>query len=984
MALLERLQIVIEADARTAEREFDRIGRQASESLGSIEDAAGKVGDNAAAELAGASSEFARAGRKLSDAAGDGLDLSAAAREAAADVSRALESQRQEAEQAGRRLGDSAGAGVTAGVRDAGSNVRSAGSNLGDQAGEGVSDGLLSTIGGIGGDLTGALDDVLGALPAGLAGPVAAVGAAVGLALVGGISDAIETENLGDVIAARVGEGAAESERFARVTSDVFRDAWGESTAEVADSVDAVYSTLSESRGSEEALRDLTERAQAFADVFNQDVGQAVSNAGVLIETGLARDAVEAFDLMTAAAQRVPAAMRDELAEATQEYSTFFAALGFDGRESFAILTDAAQEGRYELDKTGDAMKELSIRATDLADTAAMDALEELGLNARNTATDLLEGGEAARVATQQIMTALDGVPDPAKQAEIAIALMGAPLEDLNKQEIPEFIERLAGASDGMQDAAGASDRLTDSLKNQQSSLTILKREALGFFEDFADDALAPAAAIADGETTFQELGTAVGESFMTGLSLTPLGKLAEEPLKFWSDILGVGESVDILGLVMGNTTPAATGDNDWLWERLGLNPGGPDLGLEQIPAEASVARKSLQTVNDEIELFVDLSDLAADRADSYLERISGLSNLDEEIAAQLSLRDAVADLADGLGALQGVDIQGFADGAVQVSDDAADALGDVAGAAAAAQEQIASALEFEGEEAAVAEADRLREQFVGIFEAAGLSTGQINTLLESMGLLPDQVSTAIELSGTEEALAKLDLLSVRFNGENADAIPDVVQTEIDVAIAEGRFVDAANLLSLWVADQTDGYIDNPLLVAMGLGETDSASEAVGVWKRGEEGKPPVRVPVGANTDPARLSTSFLMRDIANLRPEILVRLRVQELAGSFPIFGVGGTAVRGGRAMGGPMLGGTQYEVNERGQELFVSNDGGFMVNASNLRELMDNMERLTRTGSSGGGDVINVYETAAPRQTAAEVIRARNANRFLAGARP
>jgi hypothetical protein len=407
-----------------------------------------------------------------------------------------------------------------------------------------------------------------------------------------------------------------------------------------------------------------------------------------------------------------------------------------------------------------------------------------------------------------------------------------------------------------------------------------------------------------------------------------------------------------------------------------------PDVDVEvQVSADTGEARKSLEEFNGELEVFAGLAEIAAERGNSYLAGISGLSDLDDEIAAQLSLRDAVAGLADGLGALQGVDIQGFADGAVQVSDEAADALGDVAGAASAAQEQIANALQFEGEDAAVAEAERLRAQFVGIFEAAGLSSGQVNTLLESMGLLPDQVTTAIELSGTEEALAKLDLLSARFNGENADAIPDVVQTEIDIAIAEGRFVDAANLLSLWVADQTDGYIDNPLLVALGLGDTAPASGEIEGWKVGEEGKRPVRVPVGADTGPARLSTSFLMRDIANLRPEILVRLRVQELAGAFPIFGVGGAPVRGGRASGGPMLEGAAYEVNERGQELFVSKDGGFMVNASNLRQLMDNMQQMA-SSPSAGGDTINIYEVAGPRQTAEELIRTRNANRFLAGA--
>ena len=70
----------------------------------------------------------------------------------------------------------------------------------------------------------------------------------------------------------------------------------------------------------------------------------------------------------------------------------------------------------------------------------------------------------------------------------------------------------------------------------------------------------------------------------------------------------------------------------------------------------------------------------------------------------------------------------------------------------------------------------------------------------------------------------------------------------MSIAIAEGRFVDAANLISLWVKDQEDGSIDDPLLIALGLGDTKPASDSVDGWKRDEESKPPAKVPVDADS----------------------------------------------------------------------------------------------------------------------------------------
>lgn len=69
---------------------------------------------------------------------------------------------------------------------------------------------------------------------------------------------------------------------------------------------------------------------------------------------------------------------------------------------------------------------------------------------------------------------------------------------------------------------------------------------------------------------------------------------------------------------------------------------------------------------------------------------------------------------------------------------------------------------------------------------------------------------------------------------------------------------------------------------------------------------------------------------------------------------------------------------VNEAGPEMFRPATDGFIMNAASTERLIRGVEALVTGGS---GDVINIYETAGPRQTAEELIRSKSANRFLAG---
>jgi len=182
-------------------------------------------------------------------------------------------------------------------------------------------------------------------------------------------------------------------------------------------------------------------------------MSRSVQSVSTLIGSGLVKDSTEAFDLLTKASQKVPAALREDVLDASDEYSQFFKSLGFNGSQAFGALAAASDKGVFGIDKTGDAIKEFTIRATDMS-TSTQDAFGSIGLDAQSMANDILAGGDTAQGATQKIVDGLLNIKDPATQANTAIALFGTPLDDLGVSNTPPFLSSLQGATGGLEDFA--------------------------------------------------------------------------------------------------------------------------------------------------------------------------------------------------------------------------------------------------------------------------------------------------------------------------------------------------------------------------------------------------------------------------------------------------------------------------------------------------------------------------------------------------
>ncbi|EIT3616880.1 phage tail tape measure protein, partial [Escherichia coli] len=302
------------------------------------------------------------------------------------------------------------------------------------------------------------------------AGAAALAAGAAGLYAGGrAVAPVMDLQRHGAVIAAQAGEGASDAVGYTGVINHMVHTGITPDAQLAAEAVGAVRSTLGGLGAvSENELTRITRKMLDMQAVMGGDIPQHIQAAAIMIKNGLARSSDEAVDLMVAGMQRMGPVMRDELPEILHEYSTHFRNMGLTGSETMTLLADMAQQGKFALDKTGDAIKEFSIRGSDMSKASA-EAYALIGLDAARMSSAVASGGTAARAALQKTASGLLQIVDPAERANAAIALFGTPVEDLSVDQIPAFLGALARVSDRMADVSGVADRMGQTLRDNLS-----------------------------------------------------------------------------------------------------------------------------------------------------------------------------------------------------------------------------------------------------------------------------------------------------------------------------------------------------------------------------------------------------------------------------------------------------------------------------------------------------------------------------------
>ena len=254
-------------------------------------------------------------------------------------------------------------------------------------------------------------------------------------------------------IASATNASAEDMQNLRSVVETIYGDNFGESAEDIADSISKIKQNLGDL--SDDELIKITESAYALQDVFDYGVDESSMAVKAMMEN-FDVSAAEAYDYIARGAQN-GLDYSGELLDNISEYSVQFKKMGLSESDMFTIFENGAENGAWNLDKIGDSVKELAIRVIDGSDTSKQ-GFEALGFKADEMAKKFGAGGETARDAFQEVITALAAMDDPVAQNTAGINLMGTMWEDMGAQAVLA----LGDISDSAYDCAGALDDIKD------------------------------------------------------------------------------------------------------------------------------------------------------------------------------------------------------------------------------------------------------------------------------------------------------------------------------------------------------------------------------------------------------------------------------------------------------------------------------------------------------------------------------------------
>lgn len=349
--------------------------------------------------------------------------------------------------------------------------AKDVGEDVGEKLGDGIEKGLGgkdsgSIIGNIGNVLKSSFSEAadssiplvskVGELTSGLSGAkMAAIGTGAAVAGAGvvavGIADDMKSA-MNDYLAS-TGKSKEETERYQGVLEKIYANNYGESFSEIGQAMADVTKQLGDM--DDASLQNVTESAFALRDTFGYDIPESTKAAKALVDNfGISGE--EAMNLIATGAQN-GLDYSGELLDSISEYSVQFEKMGMDADDMFAIFQKGAESGAFNLDKVGDAVKEMSIRVIDGSDTTK-EGFELLGLNADEMSKKFSEGGESAKEAFEQTIDALASMEDPLAQNTAGVDLFGTMWEDLG----PEAVTALSDIQDGAYQTSDAMNQIKE------------------------------------------------------------------------------------------------------------------------------------------------------------------------------------------------------------------------------------------------------------------------------------------------------------------------------------------------------------------------------------------------------------------------------------------------------------------------------------------------------------------------------------------
>lgn len=292
------------------------------------------------------------------------------------------------------------------------------------------------------------LKDVLSDTAAGIGAALGAVGGSA----IAAITSANSEKKALNSLQAQTGLTKDELLKYKSVINDIYKDNFGESQEEIADTLAKIKQVTSETDPSK--LKEMAENLYTLQDTFDGfDINETLRGINGLV-TNMGLSAEDAFDLIVKGAQN-GLNYSGELADNLAEYSQIWGQAGFSAEQTFSILENGTKNGAYNLDKVNDFVKEFTISLSD-------GRIEEnLGSFSEDTATLFNKWKDGKATAADVFYSVIKDLKN-AKTDQEALTTASNVWSSLGEDNALKVITSLGDVNDSYKDVEGSMQKIKD------------------------------------------------------------------------------------------------------------------------------------------------------------------------------------------------------------------------------------------------------------------------------------------------------------------------------------------------------------------------------------------------------------------------------------------------------------------------------------------------------------------------------------------
>lgn len=493
------------------------------------------------------------------------------------------------------------------------------------------------------------LKDVISDTAAGIGSVLGAAGGSA----VAAITSANSEKKALNSLQAQAGLAKDELLKYKSVINDIYKDNFGESQEEIADTLAKIKQVTSETDPSK--LKEMAENLYTLQDTFDGfDINETLRGINGLV-TNMGLSAEDAFDLIVKGAQN-GLNYSGELADNLAEYSQIWGQAGFSAEQTFSILENGTKNGAYNLDKVNDFVKEFTISLSD-------GRIEEnLGSFSEDTATLFNKWKDGKATAADVFYSVIKDLKN-AKTDQEALTTASNVWSSLGEDNALKVITSLGDVNNRYKDVEGSMQKIkdikyddvesdwenigrvvqTDLIQPIGKELYPVAKEAIKWASEHLDDletileSVAKQAALIWGAKKSQELVTGISNLIGAYKNLSTATDIAATAQKG----LNVAQSLNIIGtittLVIGLVSAVETyNELKWSNSEAGKFCEEIDKIKDNLAEYTQEITDNLQNTLDRVdELYSD--NTLIDEYQAKLDELIGKAKLTPEEQAQLT-----------------------------------------------------------------------------------------------------------------------------------------------------------------------------------------------------------------------------------------------------------------------------------------------------------------------------------------------------------